>query len=1163
MSFVHLHNHTHYSLLDGLSRPSDLVRTAKEHGSPAIAMTDHGVLYGAVEFYKEAKAEGIKPIIGCEMYLTRDRFKKDSSVKKSNHLILLAKNETGYQNLLELVTKAHLEGFYYKPRVDHKLLKSYGEGLIATSSCLIGEIPQAILSKDIDKAKGLIEEYIELFGSDNFFIELQNHPEIDEQIIVNNKLKELAVDMKVPMIATNDCHYAKSEDAHAHDILVCVQTGKTLLDDDRMKYTSDFSIVDPSKIKSAFSDVPEAIENTLRIADMCDLEIKLNQNLLPKFNIPQNAKPIDYLKELCEEGLKKRYDKDRSNDAQKRLDYELDIISSMGFADYFLIVHDFVKFAKEKGIVVGPGRGSAAGSIIAYSLNITTVDPLKYGLLFERFLNPERVSMPDIDIDFADHRRNEVLEYVREKYGQQNVAQIITFGTMTAKAAVRDVGRAMGYPYAEVDKIAKLVPPPVLGKHRPLAESVEQDAGLSSEYKSNPRAKKLLDNATKLEGTIRHAGTHACAVVISEESLTRYTALQYASGKDDTIVTQYSMKPLEEIGLLKMDFLGLRNLSIIEHTLDIIKTRHDKIVDLDEIPMDDEKSYNLLSRGETTGVFQLESGGMKRYLKELKPTQIEDIIAMNALYRPGPMEYIPSYIRGKHNPKTIKYMDPSFEPILSETYGVGVYQEQILEIARVFAGFSLGEADLLRKAVGKKDPKLLADQRQKFVEGAVDEGHKKDFAEKVFDEVVEPFAGYGFNKAHATCYAMIAYQTAYLKAHYPTEFMAALLTADKDNTDRIVIEISECRSMGIEVLPPSINDSLVDFTVVNDDEIRFGLAAIKGVGESTVTKIIEAREEHGHFMSLEDFVKKIPTDIVNKKTIESLAYSGALDEFDARNRIALGTDVISIFAKSQKQSVSDGQTDIFGLMTEPEAENHAMSLDLPDVEPLSRLENLKLEKKYLGLYVSGHPLRGLTRYLSSKVQLCGNLSEKNTGKVCKVGGVINSTKKFPTKSGDYMMYATLEDPTGEIELVVFPRAFKQFSELIAEDKVVMIQGRLEKRRNLQIIVNSVKSVSIESMIENAKDAGTFDLDENPFDYVEEDANGEDPPAESSNTFVINIPEKANPNSLSSLKELLSGNKGDTPVELHFKNGQRIIRKVKLSDGIKLDDKIKSKILTLF
>lgn len=1162
MSFVHLHNHTHYSLLDGLSRPADLVKRAKEFGSPAIAMTDHGVLYGAVEFYKEAKKAGIKPIIGCEMYITPDRFIKDNSTKKSNHLLLLAKNAVGYQNLMKLVTTAHLEGFYYKPRIDHSILKDLAEGLIATSGCMIGEIPQALLANNEQSAFELVKKYLDIFGPDNFYLEVQNHPQIDEQIILNKKILDFGAELKIPVVATNDCHYIKSEDAHAHDLLVCIQTGKTLLDEDRMKYTSDFSLATPEAMKAAFKDNPEVIENTLKVAEKCNLELEFDQNLLPHYETPNKESAIDYLRELCISGVELKY-KDNLAVAMERLEYELSVIESMGFADYFLIVQDFIQYAKSRGIVVGPGRGSAAGSLIAYSLGITSVDPLRYGLIFERFLNPERVSMPDIDIDFADHRRDEILQYVVEKYGRENVAQVITFGTMTAKAAVRDVGRAMGYAYAEVDAIAKLVPQPILGKHRPLAESIIEDLELSSEYERNPRAKELLNNAIKLEGTIRNAGTHACAVIISEDPLVNYTPLQFASGKDDTIVSQYSMKPLEEIGLLKMDFLGLRNLTIIEHTLRLIKASGGPTIDIDNLDLEDELAFKLLSKGETTGVFQLESAGMKRYLKELIPTRLEDIIAMNALYRPGPMDYIPAYIKGKHDQSSIKYMHPLFEPILSETYGVGVYQEQILEIAKNFAGFTLGEADLLRKAVGKKDPELLAEQRQKFVDGAKNQGHDPKFALKVFDDVIEPFAGYGFNKAHATCYAMIAYQTAYLKAHYPTEFMAALLTADQNDTDRVVIEINEALTMGMDILPPSINQSNEDFTVVKGNVIRFGLNAIKGLGTNSVEKIINIRLKYGPFANLQDFVSRVPTEIVNKKTIQCLAYAGAFDEFELpRNQIAENYDVMSKYAKNAALEVDTTQIDIFA--DTDASELLLPPLLLPSIPILNRLDELNLEKQYIGMYVSSHPLKGLGEYIKRKVTFIANLNKSHIGQKVKIGGLISNKKKILTKKGGYMMTMTLEDPSGAIEVMLFPYAYEKCNENIVDDKFIIVEGKFEVRRNAQIIAEAVTNSSINIMVENAKEAGLYNPDEKFISFVQENLDTEDIEESNANNsttnpIIIKIPFGVPKVKLAELKDLLENSKGSTVVELHMFDADENVKKIRLANKIAFDSTFEAKL----
>jgi len=1152
MTFVHLHNHTHYSLLDGLSRPSELVKKAKEYNMPAIAITDHGVMYGVVEFFKAAKEEGIKPILGCEVYITRDRFKKDSTVRGSNHLVLLAENDEGYKNLLKLVSKAQLEGFYYKPRIDHELLREHSKGLIALSACINGEVSKAVLAHDYKKAKEIALEYNDIMGQDNFFLEIQDHLDIDEQIIVNSKLIELSKETGIPLVATNDSHYPETKDQFAHDLLICIQTGKNFNDEDRMRYASNFSIKSPDEMIEAMKAAPEAIENTLKIAERCNVEIEFGQNLVPEYPLPEGYTTDQLLYEKAMEGLRERYpDDEGQKKAIERLDYEMSVISKMGFSDYFLIVQDFIIFAKENGIIVGPGRGSAAGAILSYCLDITTVDPLKYSLLFERFLNPERVSMPDIDIDFADHRRHEVFDYVREKYGDANVAQVITFGKMTAKAAVRDVGRAMGYPYSEVDAVSKKMPPTVFGKHRPIKESIVEDDTLSKEYNENPRSKELLDNAIKLEGTIRNAGTHACAVIISEQPLTNFTPLQNASGKEGIVVTQYAMGPLEEIGLLKVDFLGLRNLTILEHTLNIIKIKHDITLELKDIPLDDKETFKLLSRGETTGVFQLESGGMRKYLKELKPTRLEDIIAMNALYRPGPMEYIPDYIRGKHNPKSVKYMDPVFKPILEETSGIAIYQEQILQIARDFAGFSLGQADILRRAVGKKKLKLLEEQKIKFIDGAVANGFEKKMAVSVFTDIIEPFAGYGFNKSHATCYALIAYQTAYLKALYPTEFMAALLTADKENTERVVLEINDCKQMKIQVLPPSINESFKNFTVVNEGVIRFGLAAIKGLGVNTIDKIIESRQTNGKFESLENFLEKVDSKLVNKKTIESLAYAGAFDEFGDRHTIAQACDYISKYAKNAQKKASEGQTSIFGIMDD-EVSKAVASLNLPAVKPITELQVLKREKDFLGLYVSAHPLQGLGRYMSSKMRLIGSLNKKDEGKDIKIGGLVTAVRRLQTKKGDNMMYATIEDPTGDIEVVLFPRMYNMLAKFIELDNIVTLDGKLDNRRNKQLMVRGVRILGLESMKENAIKKGVYDRNE--VFVFEEDLDEE---------IEVIIPKNASKDDLTEFKDILAKNPGSVSVKLTFMDGDKITRTLNLNSGINLSDEIEKEISKIF
>ncbi|MBD3328721.1 DNA polymerase III subunit alpha [Candidatus Peregrinibacteria bacterium] len=1185
MSFVHLHVHSHYSLLTGYGSPKAIVETAKEMGCPAVALTDNGALYGAIEFYKAAKDAGIKPIIGVDLSVVNgSRFDKNPGAKSKPYKItLLAKSYKGYQNLLYLVTKAHLEGFYYKPRVDKGLLESKKSDLIMITGSLGSEIAAAILSGTDNDRDEIINEYIKIYGKENIYFEVQNHPNVDDQKAVNEGLKNLSEKYKIDLVATNETFYIKKDDSTAQDLMLCIQNQTSIEAQGRFKLEDDYSLKTPDEMKKAFDDFPNAIANTLNIAEKIDIEIPFGQDLIPKFNTPNSVPNNEYLRELCENGLKKRYGESPEKNVYDRLNYELDIVEKMGFCDYFLIVWDFVKYAKDQGIAVGPGRGSAAGSLITYSLEITDLDPLKYGLIFERFLNPARISMPDVDIDFADTRRDEVLEYVRKKYGEENVAQIITFGTMAARAAVRDVGRALGLSYSYVDQIAKIIPPPVQGKHVPLKHSVENDAELKKIYSEDPEAKKLLDNAIKLEGTVRHTGTHACAVVMSEEPLVHYTPLQKATGGREDIITQYSMNVTEEIGLLKMDFLGLKNLTVIEKTLKIIKKNHEVDIDLNLINMDDEKTFELFQRGDTTGVFQLESSGMRRYLKELKPTQFEDIIAMISLYRPGPMEWIPVYIKGKNDPKTVRYLHKIFEPILNETYGVAIYQEQILQIARDFAGFSLGEADILRKAVGKKIGKLLQEQKEKFIAGAIKNGHGEKLAKEVFDKVIEPFSGYGFNKSHAACYAMISYRTAYLKAHYPVEFMAALLSADSDNTDKVVFEINDCSEMGIDVLPPDINESDSLFTPVGNNKIRFGLSAIKGLGHGTVDEIISKRKEQA-FSSLEDFIKRVPSKLLNKKNMEALAYSGALDKFGDRKQIADSTDKITSYAKNIQNSVNEGQADLFAEMEEHEIGG---KLDLNRVAESTFMEKLKWEKNYLGLFVSGHPLKGLKRYLSRKVNLIENLTKKNISKQIKIGGILTTAKRVMTKSGDYMLYGEIEDPTGKLDFVVFPRTFKQYGHFFEEDKILILEGKLEHRRaQPQLNVYSAKSVSLDSMIENAKENNVFDENEKAtvrhklsFEkeqtIINEDnkkqdiiRHKEEKPIQydqnsewKENPYIIEIDASIEKDKINALKRLLLQNQGQRKIELHLKSANGINR-IKVPFGVELTEDLKLEISKL-
>lgn len=1202
MSFVHLHCHTHYSLLDGLPTPKAYVDKAVSQGSPALAITDHGNLYGAIEFYQAAKKADIKPIIGLEGYTAAtSRFSKQANVdNKMGHILLLARNNEGYQNLMEICSRAHLEGFYYKPRMDWELLKEYGKGLMILTGCLNGDIPKLLLSQKDEEATALLARFRDMVGHENVYLELQDHRQLMEQGILNDRLKTFARRTGVPLVATNDCHCLEAQDREAHDILLCVQTSASVHEDDRFKIEGDVHMRSNDEMHRAFADCPEALQNTLTIAEQCSLDIPLkSQNILPVFDTPFGKSDDAYLRELCEEGLLSRYGNAPSEETRERLEYELKVVHEMGFDAYFLIVQDFVAFAKNSGILVGPGRGSAAGSIIAYALRITDVDPLKYGLLFERFLNPERVSMPDIDIDFEDTRRDEVLEYVVDKYGKDKVAQIITFGTMAAKAAVRDVGRALGIPYGEVDTVAKLIP------GRPgikLKEAMEEEPELKALYDSNPLYKKLLDLALKLEGVVRHASVHACAVVISDQPLTTYTPLQMAPRADqETVITQYNMHDIEAIGLLKMDFLGLKNLSILGYALEIIQRTKEVVIDMDKLPLDDAATFELMARGETTGVFQFESAGMQRYLKQLKPTRFEDLIAMNALYRPGPMEWIPSYIRGKHNEKHVNYLHPSFEDILKETYGVAVYQEQILQLARLVAGFSLGEADLLRKAVGKKIPTLLAEQRIKFVQGAVVKGHPNAFAADVFEKVIEPFAGYGFNKAHATCYAMIAYRTAYLKSHFPAEFMAALMTSDRDNTDRIVIEINEASAMGIEILPPSINESMANFTVIDDTHIRFGLAAIKGVGMGTIREILEVREKGGPFRSVEDFAKRVPYGVLNKKTLEALAYSGALDSLGERKALVAGLEDISRFSRLLQTSSAHGQIDIFSAMDEEDETIPPFAL--PEVPAASQLQKLNWEKQFLGLYVSGHPLQGLTRYLARKATLLNSFTRKSVGKPIKVVGILTNVKKIMTKSGSQMAYMTLEDPTGRIEVTVFPKTFLQFRAFFEADSVVVVSGKLEHRRGeLQLICQGIQGVSLEAMIAKAKESKLYDPKERitvhavvsllEEDVPEESSDAEasllleadteeevhesspvsasrpvssrpssPPPAEEAPFVILLDGTHPTPSALQALKQLLLDHPGKQAVEIHIPHAG-LVKRIKVPFGVRVTPTLKTRIAEL-
>lgn len=1088
--FVHLHNHTHYSLLDGLTKIDELVGRAKEEGSNAVAITDHGVLYGVIEFYQKCKKAGVKPIIGYEAYLApASRHDKNTRADgRSYHLVLLAKNEVGYKNLIKLVSLAHLEGFYYKPRIDWELLTRYHDGLIALSACLGGEISQHILNGDLEKAKKRIREYSELFGPDNYYLEIMDHPELDGQEKVNKQLIAFSKELGVPLVATNDVHYFKPEDAEAQDILLCLQNKKKIDDTDRMRMIGhgDYSMRPASEMEKVFAHVPEAIANTVKIAEMCNLEIPLGEIQLPFFEVPEGYDGNSYLRLLCERGLEKKYALIKSGDSYalkegaslpgdlnlekilERLNYELSIVAKMGWPAYFLIVADFVNWAKDNKIVVGPGRGSAAGSLVCYLTGITNLDPLHYDLLFERFLNPDRISMPDIDMDFADARRGDVLDYVGRKYGQDHVAQIITFGTMAARAAVRDVGRVLGAPYDYCDKISKSIP-----MFTSLAKALAEVPEVKEMYQKEPEAKKILDYAKRLEGVARHSSTHACGVLITPKPLTEYVPIQYASSADKSIISQYSLHPVEDLGLLKMDFLGLKNLTIIESALRIIKKTRGLDIDIENLPLNDEATYRLFQQGETTGVFQFESSGMKRYLRELKPNEFEDIIAMVALYRPGPMEWIPDYISGKHGDKKVSYLHPKLEPILARTYGVAIYQEQVMQISRALAGFTPGEADVLRKAMGKKIAALLAEQKEKFIDGCVKNGIYKELAEKVFS-FIEPFAGYGFNRSHAACYAMIGYQTAYLKAHWPVEFMAALLTSDQHDSDRVAIEIEECRSMGIKVMPPDINESFDSFTVVTAgtkenkiasenekvDTIRFGLNAIKNVGEHIVEVIIDERKSGGAYGNVFDLLERVNDKDLNKKSLESLIKSGALESFGEIGFLLSNLDRLLLFNKENSKQQESRQVSLFA------ASPQFMHLSRPQLlesEPIASIERLSWEKELLGLYISDNPLSMFASYLSGFSTPLSRLKNRRGDDYLVVAGVITSLKKIITRKGESMLFAKIEDQSGSVELLVFPSVLKASIGLWQDGSLIIARGRLsEKDSDVKILIDQAGSLSASS-----------------------------------------------------------------------------------------------------
>ncbi|HWY80214.1 MAG TPA: DNA polymerase III subunit alpha [Candidatus Sulfotelmatobacter sp.] len=1065
--FVHLHNHTEYSLLDGLQKTKNMVEYARGLGMKAIAITDHGNMYGTIKFYKACLDAGIKPIIGCEIYVAKRSLKdKDGAQDKEyNHLILLAENETGYKNLMKIVTVSHLEGYYYKPRVDLKLLEQYHEGLICLSACVNGYVSEPFLRNEDSLAEERAIKLSQIFGSEHFYLELQQHIDVPPQKIVNQKLVQLSKKLGLPIVATNDNHYTSKDDAEAQEILLCVQTQTTILDKKRklsMVSSPDFYIKTAEEMEKLFIDLPDAIDNANKIAERCNVEITLGKWHMPIFEVPDDMTITEYLTKLVYEGAKKRYN-ELSPAIKERIDYELSVIIKKKYETYFLVVADFVNWAKDNGIAVGPGRGSAAGSVVSYALKITDADPFFFNLPFERFLNPLRPSAPDIDLDFADTRREEVIEYVTKKYGKDKVAQIITFGTMEAKGSVRDTGRALGMPYVGPDRISKMIPPGWQGHGMTIENALQQSPDLKRAYDSEPETKRLLDLAKKLEGVARHASIHAAGVVIADKPLTEYTPLQKETN-GEKIVTQYDMYTVGEdgVGLLKMDFLGLRNLTIIEECLKFTKENQGKEIDLNKVDLEDKKTYKLLSEGETTGIFQLESTGMRRYIKELKPTTIFDLQAMVALYRPGPMAIIPEFIKRKHNPSLITYPDPRLKDILKQSYGVLTYQDDVLLTAIALAGYSWLEADKFRKAMGKKITSEMKKQKELFTKGCVENGLTPKRAEEFF-ELIAPFAGYGFNKAHAACYAIIAFRTAYLKANHPVEFMTALLTAESRGTsgpiknEKVAQAVLECKRLDIPVLLPDINKSQSDFSIEDRTKIRFGISAIKNVGDAAIQNIIEARKEK-IFISFQDFCLRVNLSTINKKTMESLIKAGSMDSFGNRASMLVAFPEIVLKINQIKKQKADGQKSLFD---DDLVDNDAIDFNLTEIEDFTDEEKLQFEKEFLGIYLTSHPHLEKLSYLKSFGALdFEELETKQEGIRIRIGGILDNVKRIFTKKGSEMAFLSLVDEKGlAIECVVFPKTFEIYKNILIKDSVVVLDGKLDTKNDKPtILVDTVTQI---------------------------------------------------------------------------------------------------------
>lgn len=1097
-NFTHLHVHTEYSLLDGFSRVKTLVKRAKEKGMTAVAITDHGCMFGAIDFYKAAKAEGIKPIIGCEVYTApRKLTDKDPNYDKhQGHLVLLAKDMTGYKNLIKIVSKSYVDGFYYKPRTDMDELKKHSQGLIALSACLAGDVPRAIMNGNYDKARKLAMEYRDIFGNGNYYLEIQDHG-LPEQKQVNTEVVRLSRELNIPLVATNDVHYVDKDDAKIQDILMCLQMQKTIDDENRMKFPSDeFYLKSREEMEQLFPELEEALDNTNEIAERCNVEFEFHKYHLPRYDVPEGYTTNGYFRELCQKGLVERYGEDCPEEYKERLEYELNTIENMGYVEYFLIVWDFINFAKQNNIMVGPGRGSAAGSIVAYTLKITDIDPMKYSLLFERFLNPERVSMPDIDIDFCYERREEVIDYVKRKYGEDHVAQIITFGTMGAKIAIRDVARVLNVSYNKADQIAKEIP---FELGMTIDKAMDSNPTLVDLYESDAEAREVIDISKRLEGTLRHASTHAAGVVIARNPVDEYVPLYK---HQDSITTQFTMTTLEELGLLKMDFLGLRTLTVIRDALDLIELNRDikgytEHIDFSKMEYDDDEVFETLSQGNTLGVFQLESSGMRNFMKQLKPNSFEDIVAGISLFRPGPMDSIPTYIENKNNPENVTYINDKLRPILEVTYGCLVYQEQVMQVVRDLAGYSYGRSDLVRRAMSKKKMDVMEEERQYFIHGKFDDegnieipgcirnGISEEDANKIFDDMID-FARYAFNKSHAAAYGVLAYETAYLKVHYPVEFMAALMTSIMGNSDKVVEYIRECNVIGIPVNPPDINKSFSKFSV-EGDSIRFGLAAVKNVGVNIIENIVKEREENGEFKDFVDFAKRLDSKDTNKRVIESLIKCGAFDQI-SENRATLMAgyeSVLESISMDRKKNVQ-GQISLFDAFSTQvdEAPEMQLSTNLPVVREFSEKERLNMEKEVLGMYLSGHPLSEykseLDRKTSINMKKINELKEdektymKLHDREVIMGGMVIAKRIMTTKRNEIMAFITLEDLYGAIEVVVFPQTLKKFNILLNDDSIILIKGAISiDGDEAKLIARDIKDINEEYRFNSEKIS--FDL----------------------------------------------------------------------------------------